>query len=312
MESAEEQLRQLQGENAVMKQQLAELVTTLQQREAQRLATPPREERPLGDKHFNKPPEFEASPTDLRDVRQWLYAMRMYLGYGCNLDLNAPRSVATAASFLVKKAAKWWSAHCEEARNDLGGFTNFDQFANLIRSWCTEPNQARSQRDALERVRQTGSVQSLYQAMVHLWVGLPTHEDDKVYEFIKRLKDPSIVRELNVRQPRTLQEAYRMAHAMETSSRNPFRALPVESLPSSSNSESQPMELGALSAQRSASAAPRPGNTAGANFKKLPRSKLSLEQRAALMAADRANGTRTCLLCGKPGHWKNECPSAKK
>lgn len=141
-------------------------------------------------------------------------------------------------------------------------------------------NTTKIARDKLAELRQRNSVQAYVFEFRNVVAEVPNmSEEEKVDKFIRGLKEKTR-QEVDIRDPKSLEEAIRIADRYDTISfQNHRKAIPKYPV---NNNNTTPMDI----------------DNIGVNERK--------------HTTVRKEGPGPCFICGKVGHFKNQCPSRRK
>lgn len=224
------------------------------------------------------PPTFHGNKSGPK-VSMWLFHLRQY--FETTGITEESMIVNYAASLLRDNAMVWWKCHIDLAdRKIVPRIATWTDFYAAITSEFQPINTTKIARDKLAELKQRNSVQSYAFEFRNIVAELPSMtEEEKVDKFIRGLKDRTR-QEVDIRDPKSLEEAIRIADRFDAisfqSHRKQIQKIPYQ------RSNPTPMELDNV------------------NMKKEFREERRTERNEA------------CFLCGKVGHYKHQCPTRKK
>lgn len=146
------------------------------------------------------------------NVNSWLFEMDRYLTL-CNVTSDDQR-IAVASSYLKETASKWWENRCQQLNLPI---TDWHSFCQAIRERFQPLAAARTARTQLHHLHQGTTSISDYCTKFYNLVQLinDMSEADQVHLFVSSLRS-SISREVDMRDPKTLNEAMTLAQKVET------------------------------------------------------------------------------------------------
>ena len=224
-------------------------------------------------------PKYSGDPNE--NANSWLLQIKnMFRAQGIN---DANTRIYYAGTGLQGAALNWYL----QKTTINNAFTDWNDFAQQLRGAFEPPHYQQHLRKQLKQLRQIGSVHE-YGTQFRNLVGQITamEELDKVAYFIDGLKQATKM-EVNYQAPETLEDAWKLAIRYDTA---------MFGLGRPKNGNSQPMHQG------------HKGFTDHRGYKNprpTPIELGSTEYR-------KKNGpprNNNCHTCGKPGHWKNDCPN---
>jgi hypothetical protein len=189
------------------------------------------------------------------NVASWLFEMDQYLSL-CDVVDDRYR-VAVATSYLKESAFAWWESVCRQPNPPTHSWLAFtialkDRFQPLAASQTARAQLLNLRQESMSVADYSNKFYSLVQL-------IPDMSDaDQVEKFVRGLRG-GLVREVYIREPKTLHEAMTMAQKMETLSndhrhysnwRRPYTSSATTTtsstyttIPSSSSSNSRPSSL---------------------------------------------------------------------
>ena len=224
------------------------------------------------------PPIFHGNKAGPK-ISMWLFHLRQYFEtIGVHDEIMI---VNYAASLLRDNAMVWWKCHIDLAdRKLVPRISTWKEFYAAITAEFQPINTTKIARDRLAELRQRNSVQSYAFEFRNITAEIPgMTEDEKVDKFIRGLKEKTR-QEVDIRDPKTLDEAIRIADRYDSISFQSHR----RQLPriSTQRSSATPMELD------------------------------NVNMRRQQWETKKNEQSGACFLCGKVGHYKHQCPSKKK
>ena len=194
--------------------------------------------------------------------------------------------VPYGATLLRDNAMVWWRSHVEAAdQGHVPRIVNWVDFYNAISYEFQPINTRKIARDRLAELRQRNSVQQYAHEFRTITADIPgISEDEKIDRFVRGLKDRTR-QEVDIRDPKTLDEAVRIADRYDTISYQAQRKSLAKG--AATRLEPVPMELDTMAVQqrRNPEGESKRGNV---------------------------NARGACFLCGKVGHLKRQCSLYRK
>ena len=265
---------------------LTEQLSMLQTRLENTPATLPPTPRVSGVK-ARKPEQFTGE-SNREDVSQWLFESERYFTLSGTNPLEA---IQYASSYLSGAAAIWWRSRVRQ-HGPTGGVGSWDGFVEALTAQFKPVNGEKLARDKLARLIQARSVQDYTSRFRTLCLQIDgITESEMLDRFVRGLK-PHVQREVELRDPTTLDEAVRIAErvdAIDFRSRSPqttgfLRGAPIQKQPAIVHDiKPTPMEIDVL-----------------AKPKVQPLTPLERE---------RLRKVGGCFYCRQLGHMIGECPS---
>ena len=230
-----------------------------------------------------KIPTFKGAPKE--NVMLWmLQVLNLFNAQGIVDEQTRIHYAATG----FEGAALHWYLNLVAAAGNNAAFADWTAFATALRTAFQPPNFEQYIRQQIRNLRQTGSIQD-YTSQFRNLVGQTTNmgEQDQITYYIEGLK-PATKMEVSYRAPATFEDAWKTAIQFDTAmfglgrpTNGNYHQSFYKKFDSSNNySKATPMELDYAGTAQ--------GNNKGYN------------QQRQLKG--------NCRICGKPGHWKNECP----
>jgi len=286
LQALQQQIEQLQAQQALQAQQPAQLVVQ-QHRSVLKPA---------------KPDTFDGSKANRLDA--WLFQLGEYFDI-CGVN-QASERVAYAGSMLRGSASTWWRQ--QRTRMVAGGIANiqtWEEFCAGIRAQYALVNSIKVARDALAALKQTTSVQAYAQRFRDITLQIPgITEAEQLDRFVRGLK-PRLQKEIAIRDPTTVEEAIRMSERIDVvefswrqqqfgkaPTDNSQRPVPMEL----GNIDDDAMELGAINRQQQE----RNNRPLSNGFDN--RNPLTLKEREELRKK------KACFKCRQTGHMARSCP----
>lgn len=238
--------------------------------------------------HTPKPPRPDSysGQRDFMILSNWLFSIDIFLAASANIPTTL--QVTYVANFLKGEALLWFRATFGNTNLTL---IEWRDLRTAIQEYFAPPNQDRRLQDEWANLRQTGPVNLYVSYIVALAMQIPSLSEAQILDkFIRGLKPKTRI-EVELRDPRTPQEAYRLADRFD-------RIVYGASTPSflsqhfktpqreTSYDGYEPMQIDVLRTQR-----PR----------RQPRHLTDAE-----MQKCRENGA--CFRCQKQGHIAVNCP----
>lgn len=239
-----------------------------------------------------KPDAYNGRPEN--DVDTFLFSVNQYcLQQG---ETSEEAQIRYAGSMLRGAAATWWRGHI--SAHPLPA--TWDAFTTLMRSQFQPIDRVKLARDRIATLRQDRSVRDYTFKFRSLLLEIPgMSADEQLDRYVRGLK-PAVRKEVEIKNPTTLDAANRIAEIQDA---NAYRVFgPSNNRPSYSNGPRRsyasavrdtpvPMELGAMRARLP----PRP---------KLAQPRPFQRNRDVLNNA--------CFYCHKTGHRLNDCPERRR
>lgn len=152
-----------------------------------------------------KPDTYDGKRTN-NAVDAWLYSINLYFDF---YETSDSTRVSYAATLLRGPAQLWW-------RMMGTPITTWDVFETSIRAQFSPINAIKAARDKISALRQTRSVQAYANDFQALLLQIPDMGSaDQLDRFIRGLKNDIRI-EVELREPKTLAEAIRIADRFDT------------------------------------------------------------------------------------------------
>jgi hypothetical protein len=191
------------------------------------------------------------------------------------------------ATLLKEHAALWYRLQC--LRHDGHPYATWDEFRTALKQTFTPVNQEKRARDRLASLRQTTSAQRYIQEFTSLCLEISDlHSTEQLDRFVRGLK-PHVRREVELRDPKTFDEATTIAERVDQISFAATRTKPIQGSRPSTSSGPQPMELGAMR-----------------TVPTVKKTRLTPEERQDLRQR------KACFYCRESGHMMADCPNKPK
>lgn len=234
-----------------------------------------------------KPEQFTGE-SNREDVSQWLFESERYFTLSGTNPLEA---VQYASSYLGGAAAIWWRSRVRQ-HGPTGGVGSWEGFVEALTTQFKPINGEKLARDKLARIIQARSVQDYASRFRTLCLQIDgITESEMLDRFVRGLK-PHVQREVELRDPTTLDEAVRIAErvdAIDFRSRAPQttwaqRVAPIQKQPAIVHDiKPTPMELDVLARPK--------------------------VQPLTFSEKERLRKVGGCFYCRQLGHMIGECPS---
>ena len=136
-------------------------------------------------KVLNKPPTYNGSPSS--DLRLWLTIVAAYLTAS---QLRYPMAVATAVSYLVGDAAKFWHSHAPKLSQQGKDIYDWQVFKKALYERFGYKNAEHAARDRLHDLEQRNMSFAQYvNAFDDCYAHIPHYDEaDKVHRFLRGLR----------------------------------------------------------------------------------------------------------------------------
>lgn len=227
-----------------------------------------------------KPPQFSGE-RDSVELDTWLFQVEEYFLTLPNLDES---SRVRAAGLMLKGQAASWYRDIMRREQTITTWADFRQAISLMFMPIGRDKQARIKLDhTVQRAQDSVATYTTYMRRLILAIGPGVSEDERLYRFVKGLRDP-IREHVYMKEPKTFDEACQLATRYEAMRQAFQKGTKSESSQGSGSRGPAPMELGAVQAQ-----APK----RAPNFKSNNNKTAKTEGK--------------CLYCQKPGHYARDC-----
>ena len=263
----------------------------------------------------NQPASFYGG-KDADTLDSWLFSVEQYFALvGMRSE---EQKVQYAGTYLRGSALIWFRSATSTQVSEAMRVTTWERFAREIRLNFCPLNRSKLARDRLVSMRQHGGLRDYIRDFRTLILDIPgMNEEEKLDRFVRGLK-PHIRREVEIREPQSLDRAIQLSERFDALSRssnssssdhgkfNRGRSTERYYRSASSHRDSsgpEPMDLNHVSSKQRRSPsvnfvrAPPSGGKGGKTFKRL-----TPELRKKLLEEGK------CLYCREPGHFLNECP----
>jgi hypothetical protein len=272
---------ELEAQVRLLTEQLSVLQARLENAPA---ALPP--PRGLGVK-ARKPEQFTGE-SNREDVSQWLFESERYFTLS---GINPLEAVQYASSYLGGAAAIWWRSRVRQY-GPTGGVGSWDGFVEALTAQFKPVNGEKLARDKLARLMQARSVQDYTSKFRTLCLQIDEiTESEMLDRFVRGLK-PHVQREVELRDPTTLDDAVRIAERVDAID---FRSRPPQTtgFPRVTHTPRQPAIVHELK--------PTP-----MELDVLAKPKV---QSLTHSEKERLRKVGGCFYCRQLGHMIGECPS---
>jgi hypothetical protein len=168
---------------------------------------------PISSKVKISPPSHYTGNRNV-NVETWLFEMNQYLDI--TSVTKSSQRISVASSYFKESALQWWVNQCHHAFSPIDSWT-WQQFTTAVRDRFQPLAASRTARAQLRNLRQANMSVSDYSHKFLQIVQLITDmsEVDQTELFIYGLRN-HLSREVDMKEPRTLQEAMTMAQKVET------------------------------------------------------------------------------------------------
>jgi hypothetical protein len=264
--------------------------------------------RSIGQAKPPKPDTFDG--RSLKSIEQWLFEIEQYLQL---THTGAEHWVNICSSYLRGSAATWWRKCYQDAKT-LNKEISWNSFKQSLLQRFRPIEASKTARSILDTLRQTGSVSGYCDAFLRqIQLIDDTSVAEQIHCFTRGLK-PVIAREVDMFQPKTLEEAMAIATRADLRSKlygNQSREFPSftrstnmqRNVITSGASTSVPMELGVIEDNNEDHGDMQVNvamsNSAGKFYGRT--GNLNREQ------YDRLSRERRCFRCGQTGHLARNC-----
>ena len=242
-----------------------------------------------------RPPKFHGKENERADT--WLFLNKQYFAT-MGMSANVTQCILLAASGFRDNAAIWWEHVIRQLeKKERPKMETWEMFETAVKAEFQPLDSQKTARDKLADLIQTRSVSAYVGIMRDLALQIPDlSQGDLLHKFTRGLK-PMIRKEVELRDPSTLDEAVKMAERADviemsyrTNRRNGFynggynggfkgRTFNDSRVPPNRDNGPVPMELGAVQGSQ------------GQRRERKPRDMSQIE----------------CYNCHKKGHYKFQC-----
>jgi hypothetical protein len=235
-----------------------------------------------------QPDGFTGQPGS-NSVDNFLHQVRQY----CDLqgEANETAQVRYAASLLRGSAGTWWRAYTTRNASP----TLWQEFSTLLRSQFQPLDRVKIARDRLATLRQVRSVREYTTQFRTLLLEIPDIAMSEIMDRYTRGLKEQVRKEVELRDPPTLEEANRIAERQDAISMRVHRTghsnrpEPRRSYATVVRDGAEPMQLDAV------------------RTRPLPRPKMRQPQDRA-MQRSKDMLANACFHCHRPGHRIADCP----
>src|SRR3954468_7713202 len=221
-------------------------------------------------------------------VELWIFQIKQYIL--ATKNENQEQVVYIATNLLRGDTAIWWRHYYNYFTKEELAILNWKEFEKMLIRKFKPVNAAKTARDQLAHLRQTGSVKTYNTAFTSTILEIPTiSKEEQLDRYTRGLKEKVRV-EVELREPSDLEEAMRITDRFDTISftytaRTPF--YPAKTQETRAN--------------------PTKRDTLGLALMEIdyitPRfKKLTEEER------DKLRRIGACFACRQPGHMASQCP----
>ena len=238
-----------------------------------------------------KPDIFEGR-RDGANVERWLFQVQQYFEFYGTKDTERIRY---AALLLRGTAAIWWQTRTDAVQqNHATEIRTWKQFCTAVTDQFRPVNAVNRARDRLANLRQTGAVKGYIELFRNIALEIPDLSEAEKLDRFKRGLRPRTRQEVELRDPRNLDEAERLADRIDStlfmkSTRTPFISRTEIFRGSNSNEGPTPMEIDAIG-----------------NYQQRQEKRITDTERARFLASG------SCFNCGEKGHMAKGCLKKKK
>ena len=242
----------------------------------------------------NRPVRY-AGTKDYTIIENWIASVNSYFAL---TNAQAPHIYHYLNTIFTGDAAIWFRYHYPES---MAPTLTWEQVRDNLRSFFTPPNKDRRLHDQWAQLQQSTSVSDYVSRFCSLAMQLPTQSDSVlVHKFIRGLKYKTRM-ELELKDPQTLQEAFRLADRFDSivyqqKFNHPFKEYPTKTTSTIQYEDGEPMQLDTLRTIKIKT----PSKTIR------PLQPLSTQERTQL------RNTGACFKCRQPGHMARECPGVSQ
>jgi hypothetical protein len=255
---------------------------------------------------FIRPETFDGSSSSSVDA--WVFQLEQYFtACGCQEDAA---KILLASTLLRGHASAWWRlCHQEATTNQERAILTWENFKNRIQAQFRRIDPQRVARQQLANLTQESQIQDYtfkFRTLM-LEIGLSMNEIDKVYYFKRGLKR-HIRRELEIRDPQTLEDAIKMAERIdavdEELKNNPGNRVAMTSSNVGGGNGPIPMDIDQIEED--------PDREEKVNYLRLDGDQRRMGSRFSQRGGARINySVMRCFECGGRGHPARVCPNRR-